>query len=91
MVSNPVLDAALKRAAILAVLLGVSAFVGARQQGLDWEPAIYAGVGALVLTLITRGLGEGGYDSNRAANNQVNDGDVPVAASGVTVIESTTP
>jgi hypothetical protein len=85
MISNPVLDAAFKRAALIGALLGVLAFIGARQQGIDWEQSIYGGVGAFVAALLSRGLGEGAYDSNRAARNDVNAGDVPMAAPGVTV------
>lgn len=91
MISNPVLDAALKRAAIVGALMGIASFIGARQQGLSWEAAIYAGVGILVAQLLLRGAGEGGYDSNRAARNHVNEGDVPMAADGITVTKVATP
>ena len=65
--SNPVINAAMTRAAMIGLLLGVLAFIGARQQGIDWEQAIYGGVGAFVASVLSRGFGEGLYDSNRAA------------------------
>lgn len=85
MTGNPVLDAAFRRAFILGVLLGIGAFIGARQQGLDWENAVYSGITILISTLVIRGLGEGGIDANRAATGNMNEGDVPVASSKVTV------
>ena len=89
--SNPVINAAMTRAAMIGLLLGVLAFIGARQQGIDWEQAIYGGVGAFVASVLSRGFGEGLYDSNRAANNNVNAGDVPMAAPDVVVTEPVKP
>jgi hypothetical protein len=89
--SNPVINAAMTRAAMIGLLLGVLAFIGARQQGIDWEQAIYGGVGAFVASVLSRGFGEGLYDSNRAANNNVNAGDVPMAAPDVVVTEPAKP
>jgi hypothetical protein len=85
MINNPVFDAAFRRAALHGCLLGALAFMGARQQGLDWENSVYAFLGALVALLISRGAVEGGYDNRRAQNNNVNAGDVPMAAAGITV------
>lgn len=83
--TNPVLDAAFKRAFIVGVLMGAGAFIGARQQGLSWEAAIYSGLGILIAQLILRGFGEGGIDARRAQTGNMNDGDVPVASDKVTV------
>ncbi len=47
---------------------------------------VAAGTAAL-LALGFRGLGEGAFDANRAANNDVRKSDVPVAAPDVQVIE----
>lgn len=84
---NPVFDAAFRRAALLGALLGIIDLIKSRQFGLTWEECVLAGILTLAITLVARGLGEGGYDSNRATNNNINDGDVPVAAPRVDVVK----
>ena len=86
MTGNAVLDSAAKRAILLAVLAGASAFIGARQQGLDWESAVYVALGALIPILIARLGLEGGWDSHRASTGNINAGDVPSASPKVEVI-----
>ena len=83
--TNPVFDAAFIRGALLALLTGAVTTLTSKQQGLSWEDALIAGAIVLITTLIARTGLEGGYDANRARTNNVNAGDVPVAADGVTV------
>ncbi len=75
-----VFNAAFKRAVALGLLLGVQTFITSSQLGLSDRDALYAGISALITVLIGRGLGEGGYDTNRAASGNANPGDVPVAS-----------
>lgn len=88
MTGNAVLDAAFKRAAILGALLGALAFIGARQQDINWENSIYAGLTALIGCLVVRGMGEGGIDARRAQTGNMNDGDVPIASDKVIVTDA---
>jgi hypothetical protein len=87
-VANPVLNAAFRRAFMLSVLTGAVTALTARQQDQTWEDCLIAGIIVLLTTLIARGGFEGGFDANRALNNNVNRGDVPMAAAGVTVTQT---
>lgn len=85
-----VLTAALYRSILLGLLSGAVATLTARQMEvgglkMSWEDALISGAIICLTTIITRGLGEGSYDQNRANTNNVNASDVPVAAPGVTV------
>jgi len=86
-VVGPVLGAAFYRAALLSMLTGAVTALTARQQDQSWEDCLIAGAIVLISTLIARAGLEGGYDANRATNNDVNKGDVPVAAPNVTVTQ----
>jgi len=88
-VANPVLNAAFRRAFMLSVLTGAVTALTARQQDQLWEDCLIAGFIVLLTTLIARGGFEGGFDANRAINNNVSRGDVPMAAAGVTVTQPT--
>jgi len=83
--TNPVFDAAFIRGALLALLTGAATTLTSKQQDMSWEDALIAGAIVLITTLIARIGLEGGYDANRARTNNVNAGDVPMAATGVTV------
>ena len=91
---HPVLNAAIGRAFVVSVLVGALTVLTTRQLNIDvagitahpsWEDALIAGAVAFITGFLARGFGEGGYDVNRANNNNINAGDVPVAATGVTV------
>lgn len=86
-VVGPVLGAAFYRAAMLALLTGAVTALTSRQQGLSWEDCLIGGAIVLITTLIARAGLEGGYDANRATNNDLNKGDVPVAAPNVEIIK----
>jgi hypothetical protein len=62
------------------------AFMGARQQGINWENSIYAFIGAVVALLVSRGVFEGGWDSHRADTGNMNASDVPMASPKVEVV-----
>jgi hypothetical protein len=85
MISNDVLASAFNRSLIVAGLTGVLSILTSYQQGQTWEQAIVAGLIIAITAVIARLGLEGGYDMNRANNNNVNPGDVPVAAKGVDV------
>lgn len=85
-----VLTAALYRSILLGVLNGAVTALTARQMEvnghkLGWEDCLISGAIIALTTVITRGLGEGSYDANRAATGNMNASDVPMASDKVTV------
>ena len=77
---NPVLDAASKRALIGSFVIGAAVFFATIASVHDWW-AIASATGAAICSQIIYRFGfEGMYDSSRAANGNVNAGDVPVAS-----------
>lgn len=91
---NPVLNAALGRAFMISVLVGGLTLLTTRQLTVDangvsvnpsWEKCLIAGGVAFISAFLARGFGEGGYDTKRAADGNINAGDVPVASDKVTV------
>jgi hypothetical protein len=77
---NPVLDAASKRALIGAFIIGAATFFATIATIHDWWTIASATGAAICAQLIYRFGFEGVYDSNRAANGNVNAGDVPEAS-----------
>ena len=85
--SNPVIDAAFKRALLAALLVGLSTFFVMLPQTDDWK-LLVSGVGGAIVGVIISRLGvEGTYDANRAANGNISKGDVPEASPKVEVIK----
>ena len=84
--TNPVFDAALGRAFLLALLTGAVTALTTKQQGQSWEQALIAGAIVMLTTLIARGGLEGGYDARRASSGNINAGDVPSASPKVEVV-----
>lgn len=82
---SDVFGAAFLRAILLGVLTGGVTTLTSRQQDMSWEDALIAGAIVLLTTIIARGGLEGSYDSHRAAEGNLNKGDVPVASDKVTV------
>jgi hypothetical protein len=80
MTGNPIFNEAFKRALGHGCLLGGLAFMGARQQGINWENSIYAFIGAVVALLVSRGVFE------RADTGNMNASDVPMASPKVEVV-----
>lgn len=76
MTLTPQLRAALTRAALGGTLTGLLMLVQGLGAGDAPSKALYAGLAALLGYLLTRGLGEGGVDSVRAATGDVRDADV---------------
>lgn len=83
-----VFNAAFKRAAVIGAILAAIAALTSHQQGLDWDASLTGAAIIFLTTLLTRGLGEGGYDTNRANNGDANAGDVPVASAKLTVTKT---
>lgn len=100
MLNNPVINAAVGRAFVVSLLVGILTVLTTRQLNVDigglsvhpsWEDSGISGAVAFITGFLARGFGEGGYDAQRAANNNVNKGDVPVAAPDVVVTEPPKP
>lgn len=88
---NPVLNAALGRAFIISLLSGALVTITTRQLDVadvtpSWEECLLAGAVAFITAFLSRGFGEGLYDQQRAANGNINAGDVPVASDKVDVV-----
>jgi hypothetical protein len=82
---------AILRGAYLATGSGLITFLITWAATDDLKGPIIAGGVAALTALGFRGLGEGSFDTSRAANNDVRDSDVPVAAPDVQVIEPAKP
>jgi len=80
-----VFNAAFKRAAVIGIIIAAISALTAHQQGLSWDAALTGAAILFLTTLLTRGLGEGGYDNNRAVTGNANAGDVPVASAKLNV------
>ena len=95
--TGAVWTAALKRAAIISLLVGALTVLTTRQMNIDvagitahpsWEDSIISGAVSFISALLLRGFGEGSYDANRAVKGDINDGDVPVASAKATVTKT---
>lgn len=83
--SNPVLDAAFKRALIYAIVAAIAAVGTAMYSDQSTREIIGAAIVAATPVFLARWGGEGLYDANRAATGKVNPGDVPEASTQVVV------
>jgi hypothetical protein len=82
---NPVFDAAMRRAFLAAIIVGLSTFFVMLPQTDDWK-LLVSSVGAATIGVLAARLGvEGVYDNNRAINGNANAGDVPMASAKLDV------
>jgi hypothetical protein len=82
---------AFMRSVYMAIGAGLVAFLPAWAATDDLKAPIISGALAALWALGFRGGVEGSFDTSRAANNDVRDSDVPVAAPDVQVIEPAKP
>lgn len=77
---SPIYNEAFKRSLIIAALTGISGMAGLVTQTTDWRIMVAAVVPTVIGIILTRGLGEGAYDANRAAHGKAIASDVPIAS-----------
>lgn len=76
---NSVLTAALVRAFITSVLIGIGAGIAGLQSGQDDRAAFLAGMSAFIAAFLVR-MSEGTYDANRARTGDIQKSDVGAKA-----------
>jgi hypothetical protein len=88
MTGNAVINSAFLRSLLTALATGILSLLTAHQQGLSWDASLTGAAIVAVTAIVSRGGIEGGYDSKRAAEGNMNAGDVPMASPKVDVTKT---
>jgi hypothetical protein len=88
---NPIVDAAMKRAFILAACVFLTSLGGGLMlPDVEFRYLLGSSLVPAVGAFAARVIGEGWYDTNRAASGNVNKGDVAAASPLLTVTRKST-